>query len=267
LSDWPERTAAAIAGSIQRAVFTEEHARAPGWLQGLDPRAKLVACLTMVLAAGFLRSLTALLALYAAVLAAAVASRTPLDLLVRRVWTGVPLFAGIVMVPSLFLGRPPYLAAHLSVPALWSAVVFVARVGTGVSAAVLLVLTTPWADLLRALHALRVPPVLVLVLSMTYRYVFLLLHALTGRLEARRSRVVGATRGAEQRAWLAGSAGALLDRSFQLGADVYAAMLARGFTGEVRTLRRFRLRGADAWAVAGAALLAAAALAAGTALP
>ena len=57
MSDWLERTAATIAGSIERAVFTEELARAPGWLQGLDPRAKLVACLTTVMAAGFLRSL------------------------------------------------------------------------------------------------------------------------------------------------------------------------------------------------------------------
>jgi cobalt/nickel transport system permease protein len=267
LSDWLERTAAGVAGSIERAVFTEEHARRRGWLQGLDPRAKLVAFLVVALTAGFLRSLAVLLALYAAVLAAALASRAPLDLLVRRVWTGVPLFAGIVVVPSLFLGRPPYLVAHVSVPAIWSALVFVARVGVSVSVAVLLVLTTPWADLLKALHAVRVPLVFVLVLSMTYRYVFLFLHALTGRLEARRSRVVAATGGGEQRAWIAGGVGALMDRSFQLGGEVYSAMLARGFTGEVRTLSRFRLRRADGLIVIGSVLVAAIALTAARLLP
>ena len=34
---------------------------------------------------------------------------------------------------------------------------------------VLLVLTTPWADLLKGLYALKVPSVFVLVLSMGYR--------------------------------------------------------------------------------------------------
>jgi hypothetical protein len=39
--NWLERTLCGIAGAIGRAVFTEEHARKPGWLQGVDPRAKL----------------------------------------------------------------------------------------------------------------------------------------------------------------------------------------------------------------------------------
>ena len=67
---------------------------------------------------------------------------------------------------------------------------FVTRVGVSVSLAVLLVMTTPWADLLKSLRALRVPQVFVLVLSMTYRYIFLFLHTTNGMLLARKSRVV-----------------------------------------------------------------------------
>ena len=51
-------------------------------------------------------------------------------------------------------------------------------------------LTTPWADLLKSLRAIRVPQVFVLVLSMTYRYIFLFLHTTNGMFEARKSRVV-----------------------------------------------------------------------------
>ena len=54
-------------------------------------------------------------------------------------------------------------------------------------------LTTPWADLLKSLQALRVPQVFVLVLSMTYRYIFLFLHTVNGMFEARKSRVVART--------------------------------------------------------------------------
>jgi cobalt/nickel transport system permease protein len=262
---------AGIAGSTERAIFTEEHARRAGWLQGLDPRAKLVMFLVAVLTAGFLTNLAVLAGLYAVVLVAARASRTPFDFFIRRVWTGIPFFAGVVIVPSLFLGGPPHLFSlrlgpvtlALSVPAIWSALVFVMRVGVSVSLAVLLVMTTRWADLLKSLHALRVPQVFVLILSMTYRYVFLFLHAVNGMLEARRSRIVGVTSGGEQRRWIAGSIGCLMNRSFHLSSDVHSAMLARGFTGEVRTYHRFAMRAADWIAVGGCAVVAAAALAAG----
>ena len=95
-----------------------------------------------------------------------------------------------------------------SIPGLAGAVIFVARVGVSVSLAVLLVLTTPWADLLKSLQALRVPQVFILVLSMTYRYIFLFLHTANGMFEARKSRVVGRTSGGEQRRWITGSMGA-----------------------------------------------------------
>ena len=80
------------------------------------------------------------------------------------------------------------------------------------------------------------PQVFVLILSMTYRYIFLFLHTVNGIFLARKSRMVAKTRGAEQRRWIGGTLGALMSRSFKMSNDVYAAMLARGFTGEMRTL-------------------------------
>jgi len=265
---WLEKTVGEIAGSIERAVFTEEHARKRGWLQGLDPRAKLGMFLAVVLAVGLSNSLPVLVAVYVLVLAAAAASRTPFDFFIKRVWLGIPLFAGVVIVPSLFLGQPPYLfreqvgpiAVAVSIPAIWGALVFIARVGVSVSLAVLLVLTTPWADLLKSLQALRVPPVFVLVLSMTYRYIFLFLHTLNGMLESRRSRVVGRTGGGEQRAWIVSGMGYLMNRSFQMSSDVYSSMLARGFGGQVRSYTAFRMAARDWVALGGALLLAVAAV-------
>jgi len=117
---------------------------------------------------------------------------------------------------------------------------------------VLLVLTTPWASLLKSLRALHTPQVFVLVLSMTYRYIFLFLHTANGILMARKSRVVGRTSGVEQRRWITGTMGNLMSRSFKMSNDVYAAMLARGFTGELRVYSDFRMRPADWAGLAGA---------------
>jgi len=265
---WLEHSIAGVAESIERAVFTEDLARQPGWLQRIDPRVKVVMFLITVIAASVSTSLGVLIGLYAVILLVARASRLPFDFFVKRVWLGIPLFAGIVILPSIFFAAGPRLfevglgPVHLGVSAagVWSAMVFVARVGVSVSLAVLLVLTTPWADVLKSLHALKVPQVFVLVLAMTYRYIFLFLHTLNGMFEARKSRIVARLGGGEDRRWITRSMGALMSRSFKMSNDVYAAMLARGFTGEIRTYSTYRMRSTDWVALAATLLVAAASL-------
>ncbi|HET6319650.1 MAG TPA: cobalt ECF transporter T component CbiQ [Chloroflexota bacterium] len=265
---WLEHSIGGIANSIERAVFTEELAHQPGLLQQLDARAKIVMFLVVVIAASATTSLGVLVGLYLAILAVAWASRLPFDFFVKRVWLGIPLFAGIVIIPSLFMDSGPRLfdigvgPIHIGISssAVWTALVFVARVGVNVSLAVMLVLTTPWADLLKSMHALKVPGVFVLVLSMTYRYIFLFLHTLNGLFEARKSRVVARLGGGEDRRWITRSMGALMSRSFKMSNDVYAAMLARGFTGEVRAYSSYRMRLQDWLALVVAVAIAAATL-------
>jgi cobalt/nickel transport system permease protein len=261
---WLEHTLAGITSSIERSVFTEERARSRGWLQAVDPRAKLGMFLAVILAASLSSSIVVEIALYLLVLGAAAASRVPFDFFVKRVWLGIPLFAGIVVIPAIFFVPGPRLfdlplgPLHLapSIPGLIGAVLFIARVGVSVSLAVLLVLTTPWADLLKSLQAIRVPQLFVLILAMAYRYIFLFLHLANGMFEARKSRIVARTSGGEQRRFISGTIGNLLNRSVKMSNDVYAAMAARGFTGSIRSFQAYRMRSADWLSLAGAGTVA-----------
>jgi cobalt/nickel transport system permease protein len=272
---WLEHTIGGITTSIEHAVFTERHARSEGFLQALDPRAKLAMFLAVILAASLTGSIAVLAGLYAVVLAAARASRLPWTFFVKRVWLGIPLFAGIVVIPALFIVPGPRLfdvalgPVHVapSIPGIIGAVIFLMRVGVSVSLAILLVMTTPWADILKSLRALRVPQVFVLILSMTYRYIFLFLHTVNGMLLARKSRMVAATSGREQRRWIGGAMGAMVGRSFKMSNDVYAAMMARGFTGEMRAYSRYCMVARDWAALAGAVAIAIVAVLAGRYLP
>jgi cobalt/nickel transport system permease protein len=265
---WLEQTIGGITDNIEHAIFTEQHARSKGWLQRRDPRAKLAGFLMAIVAASLASSVVGLALLYAATLGAARASHVPFGFFIKRVWLGIPFFAGIVVVPAIFFvpgARVFDLAlgpAHLapSWNGLAGAVLFVSRVGVSVSLAVLMVVTTPWADVLKSLRALRTPQVFVLVLSMTYRYIFLFLHTANGLLLARKSRVVGRTSGGEQRRWITGTMGNLMSRAFKMSNDVYAAMLARGFTGEVRVYSTYRMRAADWLAVGATGVVGAAAV-------
>ena len=138
-----------------------------------------------------------------------------------------------------------------------------ARVGVSVSLAVLLVLTTPWADMLKSLRLLRVPQIFVLVLSMTYRYIFLFLHTANGMLLARKSRMVARTSGGEERRWIGGSMGNLMsrlqDEQRRLRGDDGARLHGRGPHLQHLSHDRARLAGIGGCA----ASLAAAAVVAG----
>lgn len=260
-----EKTLAGISGSIEGAVFSEENARRDAFLQRRDPRAKVVSFVLLVVATGLSRDWRVLAALYALTLAGVVCGRLEFLAFLKRIWLGIPLFSFIVVIPAIFfipgkeLFTIPLGFAELTATGagLGAAGIFVLRVGVSVSLAVLLVMTTRWADILKALRFFRVPTIFVLILGMTYRYIFLVLHTVNGMFEARKSRVVARTSGKEQRWWIVSSMSVLMSRSFRMSDEVYQAMLARGFTGQIRTLTDYRMTAAD-WLLALLAFAAAA---------
>jgi len=254
-----ERTLAGISAALENTLFTEDIARRPGLLQGLDARVKVVAVVALLVAVSLSHSLAVIAGLYLFTLFLAWRSQVPLGFFVRRVWLFLPFFTGIVVLPVLFITPGPLLLTllpGLSVTrtGLQAALFLLLRVGTSVSYAILLILTTPWATLLKALSVLRVPDAVIVVLGMTHRYIFLLLHTANEMFLARQSRVVGRASPGDQRRWIAATIGVLLGKSFHLSNEVYLAMLARGLRSTPRTLEPFRLRQRDwAW---GSALLA-----------
>ncbi len=95
---------------------------------------------------------------------------------------------------------------------------------------------------------LRLPIVLVVILGMTYRYIFLLLRSAQEMFKSRQSRRVGRLDGPQHRRAAVAAAGVLMSKTLQLSDDVYLAMRSRGFQGEVYLLNEFRTDWFD-WAI------------------
>ena len=144
-----------------------------------------------------------------------------------------------------------------------TATYLILRVETCSTLAMLLVFTTPWTHVLKALRVFRVPVVFVVVLGMTFRYILLLLETAREMFESRKSRTVGKLSGGDYRRLAISSGGVLLGKTFQLSGDVFLAMQSRGFRGEVYVLDEFQMTGRDWAALAGVLSLAAAAVWAG----
>jgi cobalt/nickel transport system permease protein len=255
-----ERTVGEIAAGTAVTLYGERWARQPGYLQQLDPRAKVLSFLGLIAVVTAIHNAVTLLALSLLTVVLAGVSRLPVGLLLKRVWLSVPLFVGAISLPAALNvvtpGREiwvfwphPHLA--ITAPGLGAALLLMLRVGVSVSLATLLTLTTGWNDLLRALRMLFVPRLFIGVLAMTYRYVAVLLQTAGEMFVARRSRTVGRATNTGGRQFVGTSIGALFGKTMALSEEVHAAMLSRGFNGEMQTLTRLHWRLADSlWTLA-----------------
>jgi len=250
-----ERTLAEIDHALEQSLFAEQIARRPGWFQSLDPRLKIVSILMLLLSVSLSHSLAAILLVYFLTLGLALLSQVPLGFFVKRVWLFIPFFTAVIALPALFTTPGPVglrlpLGLATTTTGAMTALFLLLRVGTSVSLTVLLILTTPWNSLLKALGVLRLPSVVILILGMTYRYIQLLLSLTNDMLLSRKSRVLRPLTGAEGRNMVAATSGTLLSESLRVSSEVYLAMQSRGFRGYPRTIDTFEFQAQDwVWVV------------------
>lgn len=249
-SSFVEKSLADISHTLEQTMFAEQIAQKDGLLQHLDARVKVLALILLLLAVGLSHSLAIIFGLYCLLLGLAWASAVPMGFYIKRVWLFMPFFTGIVAIPALFITPGPALVnlplgLVITQTGLNSALFLLLRVGTSVSAAVLLVLSTPWNTVLKALGVMRLPDVVVLILGMTYRYIYLLLRTANDMFLSRQSRILRRLDGASERRLVAATAGTLLNRSLQLSSEVYLAMQSRGFRNTPRTMDTFKMQRRD----------------------
>jgi cobalt/nickel transport system permease protein len=224
----------------------------------LDPRAKVIGLigLTVVAVTTPLDAWPVYVACAAALGAvAAVAGVGP-----RTIWRRGRFIVPLVLFVAVFLpfvrGGEQVELGPLSVSqvglAAFAAVSIKAVLGT--SSAILLGATTTFPSALRALEALRVPRLFVLIAGFVYRYLFVVVD------EVQRMRAALAARGYRPRSALQAAAvgrvaTALFLRTHARGERVYLAMLSRGYAGAMPALDTLRVRAADVAFVAAVATL------------
>ena len=216
-------------------------------LHRADARAKLSAAFGYIVTIALTREGDALaLVLLAIPLAMLiVTSRLPLVLVLRRSLIAAPFL--LVVLPLLVtregevLVTLPVVAWQVTKEGTQAVLTVIAKSWLSVVVAVLLTATTPMPSLLVALRWLRVPRLLVATVAFAYRYLFVVADEAGRMLRARASRSAAipgrrAGRSLRWRARIAGHlAGTLFVRSVDRGERVHAAMLARGYDGEMRS--------------------------------
>lgn len=261
-----ERSIAGTISFLKESIFADEYALKNGFLQSLDPRIKMATFLLFIVQVLFADTITIIFCLYALCILLAAVSGIGLRFFLKRTWVFIPIFSFFIAIPALFSFFSPgeaiasfnifALKAVITRQGLHGAVLFIARVTTSLSFAVLLSVTTRNFELLKALRSFRIPQIFVMTLGMCYRYIYLFVEIIESTYLAIKSRVgrkVHYKKGQGRVAWNIAS---LWGRSYQLNEEVYRAMLSRGYRGEPLTLDEFEIRPKDwAWVICAVAIV------------
>ncbi len=193
----------------------------------------------------------------------AAASKVPVLSFARKVALSAGLLALLVALPSALSWFTPGRAVlsvgplTFTAPGLLGVATLVTRVAAAAGFALLVIWTMRWSDLLRALSALRMPDVVVATLGMTHKQILTLMRTVEQIHLARESRTLtlGTTRA--NRDWVTERMAFVVRKSLKTADDVYDAMLSRGYTGAMPSLRRLRIGPGDwLWLTASVALCA-----------
>lgn len=240
-----EETAREVLEFTTNAVLSERYARSNGLLQRVNPRVKVVSLLAIVATVVSLGKIEVILAFYSIALILAVLSRLPIIEFTRRVWVFIPIFTGVIALPSVFMipGEPVFhlLGLTASREGIHWALLFTLRVATAVSYAILFTMTSRWSDVVSALASFRIPGTVITITTLAYRYIFLLTKLLLDAMHARRARLAGKLEMLESWKEAGKHIGATFIKANSLGEELYYAMLSRGYANEIEPLEEFKV--------------------------
>jgi cobalt/nickel transport system permease protein len=235
--------------------FVDEFSGLDSFVHRLDPRTKLLGSLAFVLTV----VLTApdnwrLYGVYLCVLAGLLLlSRLPLLHVLKRSLVIFP-FVIMVAVFTPFVRQGQVAAScdigtwHIAVTYEGLAVLVNTAVKSWLCILCLIILSssTKFERLLQGMYWLKVPRILVQVTSFMYRYMFVIADQAMRMQMSRDSRNFGMNRRNIFRT-MGNMVGTLFIRSYERAERIYAAMLSRGYNGEISGLNTLRFNLPDAY--------------------
>ncbi|MEJ2697643.1 MAG: cobalt ECF transporter T component CbiQ [Candidatus Sulfobium sp.] len=265
-----------LASVVKTGYVQWETSSADRFFQATDARVKVLFLLFYVVIVSLKRDLLPEVLIGVFVFVLVLASRLNVFNFYKRVLFFAFLFGFLVTLPAAFNvvtgGEVIFPLYHFSAPfnfwiypipaeigitreGLYSVAMVTSRMANSLALSFFVLLTTPFPEIIRALKVLRVPDALLMVIALAYKYIFVFAKTVEDMHLAKKSRLAGGISDEGARRWIAGRIAVIFRKSRLRSEEAYKAMLARGFSGDVRIHGERKLLGRD-WAT-GIAFLAA----------
>ncbi|MGZ3525743.1 MAG: cobalt ECF transporter T component CbiQ [Thermodesulfobacteriota bacterium] len=257
-----------LAGVIKTGYAHSEFFPKNGFFQKIDPRIKIFFLIFFILIVTLRKDLTSELYVSIFVFILVLLSRLKVFTFYRRVLLFGFFFGFLIAFPSAFnfvtkgemilpvatLSRP-YDFWIYHVPAtigitkegMFGVAMLTMRVINSLSLSFLVLYTTPFPEMMRALKVLKVPDTFLIIITLCYKYIFIFSKTIEDMYLAKRARMLREDDNKKAREWIAGRL-ALIFRKTQLRCEeVFRAMVGRGFSDSIKLYGFEKMRAMD-WA-------------------
>ena len=255
-----------FAGILKEGYTQWESASGKGFFYELDTRIKVVFWLFFILVVSLKKEILPELSIFFTVFVILLLSRVNLVTFYRKVFFLGFIFGFLISLPSslnvithgevifpvitlpkaydFWLYHIPgvigFTAEGLSVVSMLTL-----RVINSLSLSFLILYTTPFPEIIKALKVLKVPDAFLIIISLTYKYIFIFARIVADMHLAKKSRLAGALKSAEARDWIAGRIAFIFKKTQLKCDDVFKAMIGRGFSGEIKLYQYEKITGRD----------------------
>ncbi|MEM3833546.1 MAG: cobalt ECF transporter T component CbiQ [Thermoprotei archaeon] len=243
-----------ILNTLEYSVLSEKFTNINGVLQNIDPRIKLYSLALCILTAISVNSIILLGIIFVIITILTITSKIPLKLFFLRT-AFIPLFSIIIVLPLPFITSGSKLIiisydkffVSITWEGLYKAIQFIVRVWISVASLSLLIFTTKFSKLVYLMKNIKVPIIFTSIIIITYRFIFFFINETYRMILAKEARTVNKESRLQIMKTIAQIISTLFIRAYEKNEKVYLAMIARGYTGEIKLTDNAKINYKD-WA-------------------
>jgi cobalt/nickel transport system permease protein len=244
-----------VAGVIRKGYVHWELSSQNGYLQRVDSRIKVLFLLFLIIIVSLKRDWLPEIYIFIFIFVLAMLSRLSLRMLYKRVLLLGFIFGFLVALPSAFnvITKGETLLSVAKLPRSYDFWIYhvpsnigiteegilgvgmlTLRVINSLSLSFLVLYTTPFPEIVKALKVLKVPDSFLIILTLCYKYIFIFSKAIEEMHLAKKSRMVREVSNKKAREWIAGRLGFIFRKTHLRCQELFKAMIGRGFSDTIR---------------------------------
>jgi len=224
--------------TFQDIMFVEKFSMRNAFLQKIDPRIKLFSFTFLIITAISSNSIVSLFPLLIILILFSFFSDIPFKFFFFRTSIFIPIFAAIISLPLLFITPGNILVSFnlggffiiITLNGIIKAINFILKIWICVAALTLLILTTSFSKIINALQSFKIPKLFILMIALTYRFIFLFIDEAYRMVLAKEARTIKKQKKIEIMKNIGSIISNLFIRAYERGERVYLAMKSRGYS-------------------------------------
>jgi cobalt/nickel transport system permease protein len=250
-----EETILSSARTVKSIYEQAENAAIDNFIQKVNPNVKLISLIYMIIVISLVSSRAGQLLASAMIFCFFISARLKVLQVYRKIFFLAIIFGFIVVLPAslniITPGKIIFNIISFSKPSHFLiytipqnigftengfrvvSLVFL-RVLNSVSFSLLIVFTTPFPAFIKSFKILGIPDTFLMIISLAYKYIFILSRTIEETYFALKSRFLGNLRNSSARKLISGRIFFIFKRSVIIYENTYYAMVSRGYSGKIK---------------------------------